>query len=284
MNCSILASCGLNLVTFTLVFSLGARLIGPVPESLPSPQSSSAHGELAKDLEQLDTFLSHRDLDLLESTVNAGSKKWRLRDHQAFVTYMSKACGLISSYGFGELSQRASLLSRYAMSVLASGDLPMTDRVLFTEFLMLDPPVMGEKDWRVLREQKARLWLETWRGAAGSVDPTFNVEDRPLINVPTPLGSGVPDGSSPDSIKDPRLRAEYESAITQNVEKARRYNDQYWLLRNLTHFREDTERYLVNAYSRPPQDAPELDGLLTRYLSDKAMRSRILEGVRKVSQ
>lgn len=281
---SLILTIRLSLITVSTVVSFGTQLIAAAYASVPLFQSSSASAELTKDLEQLDLFLSNRDLHFIEATVHRTSAKWKERDRASFLGYMLKACSLLSSYNIGDMSDRASLLSRYAISVLTSGDLPISDRVQFTEFLMFDPPSIGEKDWKSLREQKARLWLETWHRVASSVDPTFNIDDRPLPNVPTPLGSGVPSGGLPDSIKDPKLRADYERAIAQNSAKARRFNDQYWLLRNVTHFGEDTERYLVNAYSGSPADSAQLEGLLTEYVRENAVRARILEDVRKGRQ
>jgi hypothetical protein len=72
------------------------------------------------------------------------------------------------------------------------------------------------------------------------------------------------------------LRAEYGRAIAENSAKRLRYNDQYWLKRNAKSFYNEAERYLVDAYSRPPADYSQLDGLLTRYVDDHAVRARIL--------
>jgi hypothetical protein len=240
--------------------------------------------ELSQDIAKLDSFLSTRDLAAIELTVNEESAKWRQRDRASYTVYMSKACGLLSSYDIGDLSKRALLLSRYAISVLTSGDLLLHDNVQFVSFLMFDPIVIDEQSWKALRHEKAQLWLAARRRVASSIDPTFDVDDLPFINVPAPRGSGVRAGSSPESVKDPTLRAEYEAAIVRNSKKIQRSNEQLWLKQNAADFYQNVERYLANAYSRPPSDAAELERLLARYVDDNDVRNRILEQVRKNSQ
>jgi hypothetical protein len=244
----------------------------------------NSDNELSQDIAKLDSFLANRNLDSIEATVDKESAKWRERDRLSFITYMTKACSLLSSYDIGDLSRRASLLSRYAISVLKSGNLPLHDQVQFVSFLMFDPIVIDEAAWKALREEKAQLWLAAWRRVMSSVDPTFDFDDLPFINVPTPTGSGARAGSSPDSIKDPKLRAEYTAAIARNSEKIQRSNDQLWLKRNAPDFYKNAEQYLVIAYTRPPADSAQLERLLAQYVDDNGVRARILEEVGKGSQ
>jgi hypothetical protein len=240
--------------------------------------------ELSQDLAKLDSFLSNRNLAAIDATVSKESAKWQQRDRPSYITYMSKACSLLSSYDIGDLSRRASLLSQYAISVLTSGDLSLHDNVQFVSFLMFDPLVIDDVTWRNLRRQKSELWLAAQRRVENSVDPTFDFADLPQLNVVAPPGAGVPNGISPSAVKDPKLRADYERSISENSAKARKYNDQYWLKQNAPDLYVNVERYLVTAYSRPPSDAAELERLLARYVDDNSVRNRILEQVRKGTQ
>jgi hypothetical protein len=267
---------------FTIAALSVVSMLMPTLVSLAFGQNSD--NELRQDIAKLDSFLSNRNLDSIEATVDKESAKWRERDRPSFIIYMTKACSLLSSYDIGDVSKRASLLSRYAISVLTSGDLPLEEQVHFVEFLMFDPLVIDEAAWKTLRKQKAELWLAARRRVESSVDPKFDFDDRAELNVPTPPGSGEPNGVSPEFIKDPKLRAEYERAIAENSAKIRRFNDQYWLKRNAPDFYKNVERYLVNAYSRPPADSAELEQLLAHYVDDNGVRARILEEVRKGGQ
>jgi len=250
----------------------------------PYASAQIPDNELSQDIAKLDSFLSDRNLDLIEATVNKDSVKWKQRDRPSYITYMAKACSLLSSYDIGDLSKRALLLSRYAISVLMSGDLSLHDDVHFVSFLMFDPIVIDEAAWKALREEKAQLWLAARQRVASSIDPTFDFDDMPFINVPTPKGSGARPGSSPESIKEPKLRAEYNAAIARNSEKIQRSNDQLWLKQNAPDFYKNVEQYLVISYTRPPADLAELERLLAQYVDDNGVRDRILDQVRKGSQ
>ncbi len=241
--------------------------------------SDQVNAELQQDISQLESLRQSGNLYSLEVIVNRNSVKWRKREQKQFVKYMFQVCSLLSSYDVGDTSKRALLLSQYATSLLRSGKLTTEENIQFVEFLTLDPPVMDERAWAILRERKARLWLAAWRRVAGSINPTFNFDDRPLLNVLPPLATGLPAGVSPESIKDPKLRAEYEAAIADNSAKAQRYSDQQYLKQNAARFFAEAERYLVSAYSRSPLDLPELNGLLTAYVGDPVVRKRVLDEV-----
>jgi hypothetical protein len=101
--------------------------------------SQNAPSELQTDLAQLDSYRSSRNLAALESAVESDSVKWQGRKRDLFVQYMKHACSLLSSYDLGNQPRQASLLNKYALSVLTSGELGLKDRVQFVEFLSQDP-------------------------------------------------------------------------------------------------------------------------------------------------
>jgi len=236
---------------------------------------------LDADLAKLDALRESRDLDSLETAINRDSLKWKARDRQPFLAYMFEACGEISSYDYSDKSKQATLLSRFAISVLSSGPLSLEERVPFVEFLGLDPVKIDETAWKRLRQEKASFWLETWRLLSEAQDPNFDLQDVPMINVAPPPGAGVPAGGSPSDIKDPALRAEYERAIALNRAKIARFNEQHYVRMTADKFYQDAQRYLINAYSRTPSNPTELERLLSVYVGDEAVRNRILEETRK---
>lgn len=237
--------------------------------------------EFQRDLSELDSLRQSGDLDSLERTINRDSLKWMRRDQKQFVQYMFKSCSTLSSYDIGNISKRASLLSRYAILVLEGEDLTLEENAQFAEFLVFDPPEIDQQVWKTLREQKARLLLAAWHRVAGSIDPTFDFADRPFLNVAAPPASGMPAGVDPEAITDPKLRAEYERAIVENAAQIRRSNKQIHLKQTAPRFFAEVQRYLVSAYSRSPMNLPELDGLLTEYLCDPVVHKRVLDEVRK---
>jgi hypothetical protein len=67
---------------------------------------------------------------------------------------------------------------------------------------------------------------------------------------------------SPNSIEDPRLRAEYEAAISANQLKAEYYNRQYRLRQNEPLILKDAIRFLSHSYRTLPRKDSELKALL----------------------
>ena len=249
--------------------------------STPAVAQEEQDSQLETDIARLDAMRSSNDLDAMRTRIDLDSATWRSRGPDAFLLYMYRACAELSSYDIGNSSQRALLLGQYAISVLQSRDLPLPQYIQFVEFLGFDPPVMDEAAWEDLRRQKAQFWLEAWVRVSKAIDPSFDFDDRPLLNVAPPFSTGLPAGVSPSSVKNPQLRAEYEHAIAQNHAKIERYNQQSWLKLNGPRVFKEVEQYLVNAYSRAPSDLQELQQLLSRYIQDASVRDRVLEGVRK---
>lgn len=252
--------------------------------SIQAVAQKEQESQLEADITKLDILRSSNNLDAMRIQIDTDSEKWRNRDPGDFLFYMYRACGELSSYSIGDLSQRALLLSRYSISVLRSGDLPLPQYVQFVEFLRLDPPDIDEIAWKTLRKQKTEFWLKAVRQIDRAINPSFDFEDRPVLNVNPPVGAGLPAGVSPASIRNPQLRAEYESAIKQNNLKTQKYNEQSWLKLNGTRVHDEAERYLVNAYAKPPLDLAEIKLMLAEYVDDPAVRERLIKEIQKARE
>jgi hypothetical protein len=227
-------------------------------------------------LEKLHAPRDARDLGSLEKVIDSDSQKWKGIDHVSYLAYMYGACGEISSYDYPDRSKQAKLLTRYSLEVLDSGHLSLEQRIRFLEFLSYDAPDWDEVTWRHLRFQKANLWLDTWTQFATSMDPTFDATEVPMINIDAPAGSRVPSGSSPDSVKDPKLRAEYERSLAANQARTARIVEQQYLRMNADQFYKEAENYLIHAYSKPPSNLAELERFLAEKQIDPAASARLL--------
>lgn len=139
---------------------------------------------------------------------------------------------------------------------------------------------LSPEEWVEKRRTRSETWLRTWRHLNDAIDPSFNVNDLPLANVPPPAGVAGPAGMAPEQIKDPELRARYQRAIDANNQKAERNRTQLTLRRTQDMFGNVMEAYLVRSYSRPPLNAGELEANLKKYSVDAATRARILEKLR----
>jgi hypothetical protein len=131
------------------------------------------------------------------------------------------------------------------------------------------------------RKKDVEIRLHAWKRLMDAIDPNWDPNDLPLSNVVPPAMLGLPSGATPEAIKDSKLRAEYEAAIEKNRQKAEKYNEQYKLRGWLKRFPPRAERYIVQAYSKPPYNIEELTGLLNQYIRDEQTRTRILDAVKK---
>ena len=69
--------------------------------------------------------------------------------------------------------------------------------------------------------------------------------------------------------------------MKQNQRDSERYIEQQRLHDWMKKFPSLAEDYIVRAYSRPPFDVAELKQYLDHYITDKTIRARILDTVKK---
>ena len=119
----------------------------------------------------------------------------------------------------------------------------------------------------VARHEQARMWLSLLATIDQNIDPSFDVNDAKnwaaLNLVPeTPEGVHYPSGVDPKEIKDPKTRAQYESAIKQNEAKKARLNFQIGL-RNINELAGlDVGRFFPSYYTSSNEDKSELENLM----------------------
>jgi len=135
--------------------------------------------------------------------------------------------------------------------------------------------------WLRERREKSEFWLLARRRLEREFDPSYDPNDRKnniSFRVYPPIETGLPPGTPPSAIKDPRLRAKYEAAL---AEKSRKAFQQIPLIRSGPSFKARAERVLIYLYSQPPQRTNELRQYLETYLRDAGARKRILDAVEK---
>jgi hypothetical protein len=144
------------------------------------------------------------------------------------------------------------------------------------------PPATPPSEWAAQRREGAGLWLRARRRLEAELDPSFDVMNRPALNIEPPRGARLPSGAAPEAVADPALRAEYQAAIDRNREKAAAYDRQFELRALRLRLSAEMERYLVTAYSTPPRDLTELRRELDAHLAGDAgeqQKARILAAV-----
>jgi hypothetical protein len=80
-----------------------------------------------------------------------------------------------------------------------------------------------------IRKSNTAVICHVWKRLRESHRPHFGSPSDRIVNIAPPQGSNVRSGSSPERIKDPKLKKEYETALKLNNERNRNISDQITL-------------------------------------------------------
>jgi len=141
-------------------------------------------------------------------------------------------------------------------------ELPLIENAI-REMNHLKQPVAATATERFRhRKDRMQMWLKLAVVIEKNLDPTFGRKDMPMENVPTPIGVPGVAGMDPKFIKDPALRAEYETALKKNEEKAKKSLFQGRLRRLQGHVALYIGHYAANNYRSYGEDRKEVEDLL----------------------
>lgn len=237
--------------------------------------------EYEEDLNRLIALRSGSFEELLDFS-NQLERKWRRIDWNQYARLMLHVCSEISNRGLNDsrLRLESERFARIALSHSAmfswESQSDLVEALGYQRFSLPDAAWVRE------RREKTELWLQAWRRLEKEFDPTFDVNDRkslPGLKVMPPFATGLPAGTPPSAIKDPKLRAQYEAAIADNNKKAERVNRQLPLHAHAPSFKARAERWLVQAYSQQPRRIGELKRYLQVYVRDYKASERILKRI-----
>jgi len=244
-------------------------------------EQNSRPTEYEDDLNRL-IALRSRTLEELLDFSNQLERKWQRMDWNQYASLMLHVCSEISNRGLNDSRLRLES-ERFARIALSHAGMfsweyqsDLVDALAYQRFSLPDATWVRE------RREKTELWLQAWRRLEKEFDPTFDVNDRkslPGMRVMPPFATGLPAGTPPSAIKDPKLRAQYEAAITENNKKAERVNRQLPLHAHGPSFKARAERWLIQAYSQQPRRIGELKHYLQVYVRDYKTRERILKRI-----
>lgn len=244
---------------------------------------ADAHGRLLRRVEALRAAGDLSGLAALADEIN--NKKEEL-GVERYADLMLAVSGTLASYDFKDDRQYA-LARKYAALALEHADgMPLETEIRLALYLQGDdeprPDPAGAEEWSQERSRRARHWLHAWQRLEKEVDSRADADDRPLLSVMPPPGAHprIP-GISPEAIKDPKLRAQYEAAIAANRRKIEHYNRQHELRQLDQLFTKRAEEYVIKLYSTPPYNLEELRQYLNSYLMDQRVRERVLVEVDK---
>jgi hypothetical protein len=144
------------------------------------------------------------------------------------------------------------------------------------EGLPMGDPKKAE-NWRAVRRKKLESWFRAFNYLDKELDPKFDPKDVPDLTVMPPSSeTAVYDsGTSPEDIKDPEARRQYEEAIKKNSEKSKRYKVQKKLHKLDEQWSAQIDSFVTDNYRRAPEDKSELDHTIKIFLKARKRADRI---------
>jgi hypothetical protein len=226
-----------------------------------------------------------RDMRELAKIGDEIETTWSSLDAGYYASLMLEVCNALSSTDLKDDDQYI-LEQKYASLVLSKQlEIPITIEANLVFHIQDDLQYVKRQldtdEWAERRRDKAEIWLRTWQRLTSAIDPNFDFKDLPLTNIPLPRGVSGAAGMSPDYIKEPALRAQYQSAIYENSKKAETYRIQFALYKTRETYGKAMGAYLIRVYSRPPDNPQEIEASLKAHLLDDNIRTRILDKLRK---
>jgi hypothetical protein len=180
-------------------------------------------------------------------------------------------------------------IRQYALDALSTYDPNKTGNVsIETEFGLVgilheeysySKGKFSDEEWATTRRRGTERWLHAWHRLDNAIDPTWDPNDLPMLNVAPPEGVSGFAGMPPELIKDADLRAKYEEAIERNKEKIRMRNEQLKLRSIKRQYFQIVKKYLTETYSIPPHDEDAAVALIKSQVKDPKTRAEFLEAV-----
>ena len=240
-------------VLFTIILS---QSVGSTADPTDSQQAS-------QDMKQLQKLVRDKHLDQLVAFERTISDHWKTHQETGMFL-LSELCKSLNSEDFGD--PRSALYARQcAKAVLGSGDTASVDVDLdmlkiLQEIEEYRLGVVKNDMWPKDRDERVNYLVYFAKRLKRDYDPQFDfksIESIPRGNV-CPHAANYLCGISPDSIKEPDVRANYISEIEKNRQKASQFNMQLEIHRIMSRFDNFVDRFLIGMYSQPPYDSAGL--------------------------
>src|SRR4030065_594211 len=162
------------------------------------------------------------DINEYKKSADQIQDKWSQKNKEYYARLMWELCKPLSSGRFNN-ERQYNVAREYALSALAKpNEISLEIELELIGHVMTDmitPRSPTGQDWIQRRMKDVEVRLHAWKRLTDVVDPNWDPNDMPFINVPLPPGVEGISGMSPKSIKDPKLRAEYEASIEKNEQK-----------------------------------------------------------------
>ena len=258
--------------------------IGFLQKSLAAKQLTQE--QYRSEVAKLSVLDRAKDFDGLVKAGNDLEKRWGRSGGQNYARLMLEIANLLENHfarpGISATSQE------YVSSALAKSEsFPLWLEVMLLPFLSRDVTSAASGDsasWMRERRAKLVLWLHAWQRLEAGINRNFDFSDRPRLNISPPDETKLPAGIAPEGIRDPKLRAQYETALAANARKGCEYNRQFMLRYLDETFPKTAENHLIRVYSKPPYQTEELRRHLLTYGLNWQIRKRVLSKLKETSR
>jgi len=239
-----------------------------------STTMNSDASEIDREVQRIQSLRNSKRSEEWEGVFSAVRDRWMDREDSSYALLTYEACRLISSYDFP--AEIESLGPKYSKAALEDAKvIPVDIQLRLALALQLPRKNTGTGEWVRLRKEYANHWFASLARLHSEILPDFDFEDMPLMHVSPPSGAKVSAGASPESIRDPKLRAEYEASIKANDEKGAKYDKQFLLQRLKTSLGPLIEKRIVIAYSTDPANLEEFNELSKKHRIDEGLAQRL---------
>jgi hypothetical protein len=234
-------------------------------------------------MKQIMAMRDKNDLSAYEKFADEILNKWASKNPEYYGRLALELCSPLTSGNFKDVQRTIAIARRYALSALEKSDeipidleLELTGRVV-TMTIGRDAPKGQELEQ--IRRKNVEVRVNAWNRLLNSIDPAWDPNDVPQLNIAPPAGSGLPGGVEPQAIQDPALRAEYEAAIEANRQKGEKFGTQYVLRKWLKRYPRTMADHFISIYSVAPYNNDELVRYLDESKLDEKTKNRIIVSV-----
>ena len=267
-----------------VTFGLFLLFVQPAIPGIGGEAKSPPDGRIAELRKQIAVLRAKSDVKGLQQLAGEIKTEWLAKKSPTHYRAILDVCRAMSSKRTTEPGINETIRDVVVAAIDSPGERPasiVADLLLFLEgdFENASGQLHGA-DWVKERKTRAERWLKVCKSIraqnAAMPKPTGTV----YMNI-APPGGRFPSGVDPSAIKDPIVRKKYEEAIAENSKR----HDAHRKKRDLEDAEKSadqrSQRYLTEAFSRPPFRTEELTKLLETHQFPKAGRLTILEEVQR---